>query len=39
MPDGDLIYLQSPAETLGYYLRVIPGWVKAMERAVDEANP
>jgi hypothetical protein len=35
---GDLIYLQSPAETLGYYLRVVPGFVKEMKRAVDAAN-
>jgi len=38
MPGGDLIYMQSPAENLGYYVRVVPGWVKAMERAVDAAN-
>ncbi len=38
MPGGDLIYLQAPAENLGYYVRVVPGWVKAMKRAVDEAN-
>ena len=37
-PNGELIYLQSPSENLGYYLRVIPGWVKRMERAVDAAN-
>lgn len=33
-----VLYLQSPAENLGYYFRVIPGWVKQMKRAVDEAN-
>ena len=38
MPGGDVIYLQSPAENLGYYVRVVPGWVKAMKRAVDAAN-
>jgi eukaryotic-like serine/threonine-protein kinase len=38
MPGGDLIYLQSPAENLGYYVRVVPGWVKAMKRSVDAAN-
>ncbi len=38
MPGGDLIYLQAPAENLGYYLRVVPGWVKTMRRAVDAAN-
>ena len=37
-PGGDLIYLQSPAENLGYYFRVIPGWVKQMKRAVNAAN-
>jgi len=38
MPGGDVIYLQSPSENLGYYVRVVPGWVKMMERAVDNAN-
>ena len=38
MPGGDLIYLQSPSENLGYYLRVVPGWVDQMKRAVDAAN-
>jgi tRNA A-37 threonylcarbamoyl transferase component Bud32 len=38
MPGGDVIYLQSPAENLGYYVRVVPGWVKAMKRAVNAAN-
>jgi hypothetical protein len=32
------VYLQATAENLGYYLRVIPNWVTAMKRAVDEAN-
>ena len=35
---GDVIYLQSPSENLGFYLRVIPDWVKQMKRAVDAAN-
>ena len=35
---GELIYVQSPGETLGYYLRVVPGFVKEMKRAVDAAN-
>jgi len=35
---GDLIYLQSPSENLGYYIRVVPDWVKQMKRAVEEAN-
>lgn len=35
---GDLIYLQSPSENLGHYIRVVPDWVKQMKRAVDEAN-
>jgi eukaryotic-like serine/threonine-protein kinase len=37
-PHGELIYLQSPSENLGFYLRVIPGWVSQMKRAVDAAN-
>ena len=36
--DGDVIYLQSPSENLGFYLRVIPDWVNQMKRAVDAAN-
>jgi len=35
---GELIYVQAPAENLGYYLRVVPGFVQEMKRAVDEAN-
>ena len=35
---GDLIYLQSPSENLGHYIRVVPDWVKQMKRAVDAAN-
>ena len=35
---GELIYLQSSSEKLGFYIRVIPGWVGQMKRAVDEAN-
>lgn len=38
MPGGDLVYMQTPAENLGYYVRVVPDWVKAMKRAVDAAN-
>jgi hypothetical protein len=37
-PAGELVYLQSPAENLGYYVRVIPDWVDQMKRAVDKAN-
>ena len=37
-PAGDLIYLQSPSENLGYYFRIVPGWVEEMKRAVDAAN-
>jgi serine/threonine-protein kinase len=37
-PAGDLVYLQSPSENLGFYLRVIPGWVDQMKRAVDASN-
>ena len=36
--NGELIYLQSPSENLGFYVRVIPGWVDQMKRAVDAAN-
>jgi serine/threonine-protein kinase len=38
MPGGDLLYLQASAENLGYYVRVVPDWVKTMKRAVDAAN-
>ena len=38
MAGGDLVYLQTPSENLGYYLRVVPDWVKTMKRAVDMAN-
>lgn len=38
MPGGDLVYLQTPSENLGYCVRVVPGWVKAMKRAVNAAN-
>ena len=37
-PDGDLVYKRSPPDNLGYYVRVVPGWVDEMKRAVDEAN-
>jgi eukaryotic-like serine/threonine-protein kinase len=37
-PLGEVIYLQSPSENLGFYLRVIPNWVSQMKRAVDAAN-
>jgi hypothetical protein len=37
-PSGELVYLQSPSENLGFYVRVIPGWVDQMKRAVDAAN-
>jgi len=37
-PNGNLIYLQSPAETLGYDLRVIPRWLNQMKRSVAEAD-
>ena len=38
MPGGDVIYLQTPTENLGYYVRVVPDWVKTMKGAMDEAN-
>jgi serine/threonine protein kinase len=37
-PDGGLIYVQGPERTRATYLRVIPGWVARMKRAVDEAE-
>jgi hypothetical protein len=36
--NGEVIYLQSPTENSGFYVRVIPNWVDHMKRAVDEAN-
>ena len=38
MPGGDAVYLQTTAENLGYYVRVLPNWVHEMKRAVDAAN-
>jgi hypothetical protein len=38
MPNRDLVYVQSPSENLGYYVRVVPNWVRDMKRAVDAAN-
>ncbi|WP_411282178.1 protein kinase domain-containing protein [Gemmatimonas sp.] len=38
MPGGGIAYVQSPSENLGYYVRVIPNWVRDMKRAVDAAN-
>ena len=38
MPNGELVYLQSPSENLGFYVRVVPDWVSRMKRAVDAAN-
>ena len=34
MANGDVLYAQKPAESLGYYVRVVPNWVAAMKRAV-----
>jgi hypothetical protein len=36
--NGELIYLQSPSENVGFYLRVIPRWVDHLKRAVDAAS-
>ncbi|MBL0170366.1 MAG: serine/threonine-protein kinase [Gemmatimonadaceae bacterium] len=33
--DGRVIYLQSPTDNYGYYLRTIPSWTAQMKRAVD----
>ena len=38
VPGGGLIYLQSPSDNLGFYLRVIPDWVRQMKRAVDAGS-
>jgi len=35
LPDGDEIYAQSSAESVGHYLRIVPGWVTAMKRMID----
>jgi serine/threonine-protein kinase len=37
-PDGRVVYVRGAEETPVPYLRVIPGWVDRMRRAVDEAN-
>ncbi len=37
-PGGGLIYLQGAPYRPASYLRVVPGWVDRMKRAVDEAN-
>jgi hypothetical protein len=37
-PDDEVIYLQTPDRIDVSYLRVVPGWVDEMKRAVDEAN-
>jgi serine/threonine-protein kinase len=36
--DGGILYVQSPEQPSPAYLRVIPGWVAQMKRAVDEGN-
>ncbi len=36
--DGHVVYVRGAEETPVPYLRVIPGWVDRMRRAVDEAN-
>ena len=38
MPGGDVVYLQSPGGGEAPYVRVVPGWVKQMKAAVDQAN-
>jgi eukaryotic-like serine/threonine-protein kinase len=35
---GGIVYLEGPADTRAAFLRVIPHWVRQMERAVDGAN-
>ena len=36
--DGDIVYIQAPAEVTGNHFRVIPNWVAQMKAAVDKAN-
>ncbi len=33
-----MVYVQAPEQKAVTYLRVIPGWVEQMKRAVDKAN-
>ena len=37
-PEGGVVYMQGPELLPVHYLRVVPGWVELMKRAVDEAN-
>jgi hypothetical protein len=37
-PDGRFVYLRGAADQPARYLRVVPGWVRRMEKAVDDAN-
>jgi hypothetical protein len=38
LSDGRVLYLQGPAQTAAPYVRVVPGWVEQMKRAVDAAR-
>jgi serine/threonine-protein kinase len=37
-PDGRIMYVRTAKDEPKRFLRVVPGWVAAMKRAVDEAN-
>jgi serine/threonine-protein kinase len=36
--DGGILYMQRLGPNVAHFIRVIPGWVEQMKRAVDEAN-
>jgi hypothetical protein len=36
--DGSIIYVQSPPQVQGPYLRVVPGWVTRARAAAAAAN-
>ena len=38
-PDGRIMYVQGAKAEPVRFLRVVPGWVARMKRAVDEVNP
>jgi hypothetical protein len=37
-PDGGVLYMQRLGPNVAHFIRVVPGWVERMKRAVDEAN-
>jgi hypothetical protein len=38
MDNGDVVYKRGPNANLGYYVRVVPGWVEDMKGRVDGAG-